>query len=258
MSKETNNVVYDFQQVTLYEVLGYLLPGAITLTALLIAFWTLYMPHSSLALTELSVQACIALLALAYFLGHLVQAIGSLCKQFKNWCLRKKTTEEVVISQLDQTIAEQAYLNAGRALGLNTDSIEKIKEKIKPADLYRVCDEILVQQGVRTNRDMFEYRKGFYRGTTVSLVALTLALIFRVVISGASLVIAGKTIGSSALWFFLIPSLVGLPLTFERYEKFSKYRIICAIRGSLILKGMTDQDNSLVNLTKRDRILSSQ
>ncbi len=218
-------------QATLYEIFGYLLPGVVSLTAIMILLWAFYMPQSTLALTDLSAQAYIALLVLAYLLGHLTQALGNL--------LVKKvlvSPEEAALSKgqaasIPYDLVQRARLKAGKMLGIDL-------EDISPGWLFRICDETLVQRGICSDRDMYIYREGFYRGTMVSMLVLAVALTVRAVIPGTSLRIATSVQAISALVFvfFIILSLAGTWLAFQRYRRFSNYRVTHAVLSFLILQ----------------------
>ncbi len=218
----------DFQ-ATLYDTFGYLLPGIVFLTALAILFWAIYLPTYSLGYVDLSFQMIAALLLLAYFFGHLNQALGNLLtKVFRS-------PEEVVLSKgqsgsMPYHLVHGAKTRASALVGIDLS-------EIKPEWLFRICDEMLVQRGVCTDREIYQYREGFYRGLIVSFFALTVSLIVRTVIPGASLKLAGsvQAMTTPELLFFILLSASGVWLSFRRYRRFSRYRVSHAIIGFLVL-----------------------
>jgi len=217
-------------QATLYDTFGYLLPGGVFLAALAILFWALYMPQVPLVLAELSVPAYIALLVLAYFLGHLNQALGNMLVKLL------RPPEEAVLSKgqpesMPYDLVQLAQVKASEMLGVD------LKE-MSPEWLFRICDETMVQRGSCTDREVYQYREGFYRGVTISLLVLAMALIVRAVIPGTSLRIATsvQVLSTLTLLFFIFLSIAGAWLTFRRYRRFSRYRVTHAILGFLVLQ----------------------
>jgi|SRR5437667_4698302 len=121
---------------------------------------------------------------------------------------------------------------------------------ISPEWLFRICDETLVQRGICTDREIYQYREGFYRGTMVSFLVLAVTLMVRAVIPGTSLMIATfvQVISAPALVFFIILSLAGAWLAFQRYRRFSIYRVTHAIFGFLVL-----QEQNQIEIKKEAR-----
>jgi len=216
-------------RATLYETFGYLLPGIVFLTALVILFWAIYLPASPLGYVELSFQMIAALLLLAYFFGHLNQALGNLLTKIL------RSPEETVLSKgqsgsMPHHLVHIAQTRASALLGIDLS-------EINPEWLFRICDETLVQRGVCTDREIYQYREGFYRGLTVSFFALTVSLMVRTVIPGASLKLGSsvQAMNTPELLFFILLSASGVWLAFRRYSRFSRYRVSHAIIGFLVL-----------------------
>ena len=69
----------------LYDFFGYLLPGIVAVLATLLVVWSLYFPAVPLSFLSLPKHVWFLLVVLAYFAGHLVQAIGNL---FSNWLVK--------------------------------------------------------------------------------------------------------------------------------------------------------------------------
>src|SRR5437667_10773171 len=104
-------------QATLYEAFGYLLPGIVFISALAILFWSVYLPASPLEFVELSFQVLVVLLLLAYFFGHLNQALGNLLTKIF------RSPEEVVLSKgqpgsMPYFLVHLAQAQAGVLLGI--------------------------------------------------------------------------------------------------------------------------------------------
>jgi len=80
-------------KVTLYDIFGYLLPGAVFFAGITILFWAIYIPRTSLVLFRLTIEIWVLVLLLAYFSGHIVQALGNLLTKLF------PSTESLVVSK---------------------------------------------------------------------------------------------------------------------------------------------------------------
>ncbi len=217
-------------QATLYDFFGYLLPGAVFLVGLAILFWAIYIPQTPLTVVELSFQMQVVFLVLIYILGHLIQALGNLLVRLL------PSPEDIVLSERQLggfpcTLVRSAKEKTSEMLGVDLKDISS-------EWLVRICDEVLLQQGVCTDREIYQYREGFYRGLTVSFFILTLSLTVRAVIPGTSVRFTDTVQGLSVLivLFFIALSLVGAWFTFLRYQRFGRYRVTQAVLGFLVLQ----------------------
>lgn len=116
---------------------------------------------------------------LSYFAGHLNQALGNLLTMIL------PSPEKVALSKglpgnLPDDLVQVARLKVSEMLGVDL-------KNISPEWLFRICDEVLLQRGNCTDREIYQYREGFYRGLTLSFVVLAISLIVRAAIPGASL-----------------------------------------------------------------------
>jgi hypothetical protein len=141
-------------QVTLYDIFGYLLPGAIILIALVLLFWSLFWPSVPLALWgDLPALATIGLVFFAYLAGHLGQGIGNLMEKLPN----VKRIREIDLSlsvlyithphadHLDDV--ETALEEKFRPLGLyyQTYDWEDVKKREKKELAYKINDFLRLQ-----------------------------------------------------------------------------------------------------------------
>jgi hypothetical protein len=64
---------------TLYEIFGYLLPGGVTLVALILLYWALFVPTVPLGIASFQpgLGTWTIILLVSYVLGHGVQAVGN-------------------------------------------------------------------------------------------------------------------------------------------------------------------------------------
>lgn len=218
-------------KVTLYDIFGYLLPGAVFLAGMAILFWAIYIPRTTLLPVRLTIEIWVLVLLLAYFSGHIVQALGNLLMN------PFPSTESLVLSKnragsLPDALVQSAKSKASVMLGVDL-------KDISPEWLFRICDETVVQCGAIGDREVYQYREGFYRGLTVSFLVLFLSLTVRTAVPGTSLKLLDnlQAISGSILLFFILISLAGSLLAFLRYRRFAKYRVEQAIIGFLALQG---------------------
>jgi hypothetical protein len=100
-----------------------------------------------------------------------------------------------------------------------------------------VCTEILDQSGNTSTRDIYLYREGFYRGTTITLLVLAIGLL---VYSLART--AGREFVVLCLCILLC---VGVSLAFAaRYRRFVRYRMASCLWGALVTVGSASEKDT--------------
>lgn len=218
-------------QVTLYDIFGYLLPGIVVLVALWVLAWALYFPHAPLGPLDLSGDERIFLTIAAYFLGHVVQAVGNMIARF----LSAKAEEQVVSCEMPHVLVENARTRAGKSLGVNLTHL-------KAKWLVQVCDEAFAACGTAGEREVFQHREGFYRGLAIAFCLLSLAVLARLVVPGSTIEVGHATYPVPiAAWSFLCVLLaLSTVLTWLRYRRFQRYRIVHAITGYLVMPERAD------------------
>jgi hypothetical protein len=212
-------------QLTLYEFFGYVFPGLPMIAALGLLFWTFWFPQVALPIVLPPVVVWVIILILAYLSGHIAQAAGNALLKAIHY-----SPETDPLAAPPQLLSAAA-IAARRALGV--ESVD-----LSTGQLYGVCSEVLSQNAHGTSlSEVFLYREGFYRGLSVSLSALTIAVLLRGV-SPASLVIMGTMV--TLQWtHLLMPSVflaAGAYLMYQRYKRFARYRLSQAIIGFLLLQ----------------------
>jgi hypothetical protein len=210
---------------TLYEIFGYLMPGAIATAALAIFLWAIFHGDSILPLSfwRLSPTGLLALLFVAYVLGHLVQALGNpLLKGAEKRLMSDENPAAVIakhrLTQLIQGVAPTAV------------TIDYIWQQ-------RVMDERCIQVGQQGDREIFTYREGFYRGSTVA-TALFCAGIAARMITGNLRLLIGDTVFSLSryeLGVLLAISALGVWGLYRRFQRFSEYRVARVIAAFIAL-----------------------
>jgi hypothetical protein len=141
-------------QVTLYDVLGYLIPGVVALAGLLVIVSSLLDGRAIVLAGIDSTWARVALLFIAYLLGHAVQGAANLV-------FRGVNTRDLTRIPEDFRMGLIAALREKRSISASQES------------LFEVCDALIVSvDGPTELRDIYVYREGFYRGTTVAIAVL--------------------------------------------------------------------------------------
>jgi hypothetical protein len=81
--------VFKELQITLYDVFGYLLPGAIILVAILFLFWAVFWPTAPLRVyTKPPLTLTIFAIFLAYLAGHLAWIIHDFASEKRKGALK--------------------------------------------------------------------------------------------------------------------------------------------------------------------------
>jgi hypothetical protein len=219
--------VLDNFTFTLYEIFGYLLPGGVTLLGLVLLYWALFVPTVPLGIAtfQLGWGTWTLFVVVSYVLGHAVQAAG-------NQLLRSVETAALAMSSAEW-LSEQARSATAELLHVPI-------EQIAPEWAYRVLDEYSVQAGKPGDRDMFIYREGFYRGTCIALCFLSGALLVRAAFSGTSIRFTKWLFPVSGWQLLLTAAITGGVswLFFQRYKRFTKYRVTRAVLAALLIRGM--------------------
>jgi hypothetical protein len=182
-------------EVTLYDIFGYLLPGSVALGALYLC-WITFHPHSVLWRPHRT-DTWLLLGFIAYYLGHIVQSVGN----FFEHCV--VGPREVILGQAGQHSRGEFFVGTHWEpidSNLRAETVKKIRELVclKIADdakgqwVYESCAELIAQRGRGDDREMYEYREGFYRGSAIALILLAIASI-RVLFCGGDVRISQNT-----------------------------------------------------------------
>ena len=209
-------------QISVYDIFGYLFPGAIVLLALALVFQAVFWPHDLLIVpTQLTVGVSVCFAFLAYVVGHLAQGVGNLADQLP--LLKKWRKDDAGLSP-----EAKKLLRAAVSERFGPDAAE-----LKFPELVELCDQTLVHHGSVGEREIFTYREGFYRGCFVGLALLSLGFLLWAIRTRTSFVL-----GTDELKFGLMASLalsavcVGCAwIAYRRYTRFADHRIrSCLIR----------------------------
>lgn len=227
-------------QVTLYDIFGYLIPGLVSLIAIIVLFWALVIPQAAfpLPLSDEDGVNWLAVLVGAYIVGHLTQAIA-------NWVTKLfPSTERKVLSAEGEGDLPAALIESVTS---KVSSMTQIPpEDVEPELLYEVCGETVAQSGETGDRDLYIYREGFYRGLAVACAMLFLALVVRMLVPGTALNLSGtlQPLNIYMVLFVASLSLIGAVLSFGRYRRFGRYRVNQAVIGFLVLQEMKREEEA--------------
>jgi hypothetical protein len=205
-------------QLTLYEMFGYLLPGAIASAAVSILYWSLSLPN-----VDPNVFGWSVIIALSYFFGHISQGIGN--RFFRG--VEEKTLGPK--GSLSKVIVDIARRKAGHRVGTEPDDIDS-------SSLFRIADEASVQVGADADRDIFIYREGFYKGSAVAFSFLTIALIVRGLDGYAAIRLPDYSFYFSAWQIFAaaVVSAAAANICRQRFYRFGAYRVSRAIYAFVV------------------------
>ncbi len=220
---------------TVYDFIGYLLPGAPGVVAVVLLGWAVSGATSPLSLPIPSLEGWIAIGLASYLVGHAVQALANLI-------VRVVGLDEVGgLGTADGPVPLKTY---GKAL----DQVTELTgiEPSAPADLYAVCDEWVAQHGETADRELYQYREGFYRGFAVSLFVLAIALAV-VRLRGGSLAAIGTmtpALNNVVCWSFVVLLVLTTALFSLRYRRFLRYRVRSAVIAFLVLAAAPRHERS--------------
>ena len=152
-------------QFSLYEVFGYLLPGAVLGGGLAVIFWAGFFPQSVIDIDTKSTEVWAGFLALAYVTGHVAQGMGNaVARRFG------APEDHIVRAVLPAPIIEACKSKIRVLTGADVDGLS-------PRWLYRVCDDAVLRSGKLGEREVYVYREGFYRGASVGMAVVAVGLL---------------------------------------------------------------------------------
>jgi len=216
---------------TLYEIFGYFLPGVVSVLALAMLFWAIFLPAAAIPVhsIELSKLWYFGLIVVSYYAGHVLQGVSR--SLFQN-------PDDVVLARAknDLSIIKRAQEQLAAHLGM-TD-----KETPSSSATARLCDEVAVQHGQLGDRDVFVYREGFYRGSFAAFLLLLVALIVRTIVSGAALRLPAEIYVITRGQLFFVMVVVGASILFlwQRYKHFAALRVMHGILAFVSLACFKD------------------
>jgi hypothetical protein len=230
-------------KVTLYDLFGYLLPGFVFLSGLAVLSWSMFFPRIPVQIRDLGTTTWLLVAALAHLCGHTAQSFGNLLVYDLGM-----SAEDKVLSTNGSSTITKALVDLSRSRISNTLRIDlkEIKDT-QPLWLYQLCDEAIVQRGTGSalsDREIYQYREGLYRGLVIAYLLITLAFIVRGIGPGASIRLVGSSqrIGTAIWFFFALVALTSAWFAWLRFRRFSRYRVTHAVLGFLLLPKSQEGD----------------
>lgn len=234
-------------RITIYEVLGYLAPGMVCLAALCVFIWAAFWPQAPLAIAKYSTgkEEIAFILFTAYMLGHFVQGMSNL-----------HPNAEISIEKERKHIAliEQARSSLARRCKIDTHDYSI-------THLVGLAQGLLLHSGKTDDHEVFLYREGFYRGSSLSYLLLTIALIVRALCHPATIIISDNRFDLNYSFFvfaIFLSSAISV-VFYHRYRRFGRYLILnllhCACLPEKSAKAKDkadDKDDSADESTNED------
>ena len=216
-------------KVTLYDIFGFFLPGTVFYAALAIFYWSVSMPVNPQSLSLMKFDWVVFLIS-SYLLGHFSHGLAS---QIAEKTILLNTPLFGVRWPFD---IQPELIDAVKLKLENLFGIPRLT--ITNQTLYFFCDETVCQRGVSQEREIYQYRDGFYRAMAVSLLALLLSVLCRWIVPGATLVQDGLYYPVSCIIYVLLLALITsfILVCRFRYYQFRGYRVKRALTGFLIIE----------------------
>lgn len=160
--------------VTLYDLLGYVLPGCVILFTLSVIEATFLGSHH-LAISAFAKNFGLSAVA-CYFLGAVAHSIGSILKDRlpKLFCDKS--------NRLDTDILNRAREIAKDIYGFSRDD----KRELTNLETYLLADSYVVASGRLVEREVLMAREGFYKASMVAMALLSITLLCAAIFGGAT------------------------------------------------------------------------
>lgn len=151
--------------VTLYDLLGYLLPGYVLLVGCSI-IESSFLASDLFALSRMS-QNPVLCVVVAYFLGHMSHAMGSwIIRKGKRWFDNSGyVINAKVMKRVSQVVNE--------TFGLDMDEAELTASD----EVYLLADSYIVASGGSAERDILMARDGFFKASMAAFLLLGFTLL---------------------------------------------------------------------------------
>lgn len=208
-------------RLSVYDFLGFVFPGFVTLASLLLAWWAITQDGALLEVPKVTINAWAVFIVVSYFLGHLIQGVANRLPFLKTKgyevLAEGKEFSEKIVREAKQRVEKQFALS-----GMIT----------KPEMYFRLWEATVMHRGSTGDRDIYQYREGFYRGATGSFILLCLCLLgasARSICSGFSTKVVIGGIGIRVDWAaWLIAAALSAGAAYlmhERHKRFTGYRV---------------------------------
>jgi len=210
-------------RITVYELLGFFVPGMVAVSAAFVLMWAAFFPTYSIPLRfqAFSVEQWLFTLLSFYLAGHLMQAISN------KYPLPDKALEKNCMT-LCQLFRDR----------LEREGIIGSESQLSYRETYLIASSIVSQFGSVADQDVYVYREGFYRGTSLSMFVLSASVFVRCFRFGATIRPDGLTI--CRLPFLAMFTIAAVCLLagyafLKRYYRFSQLKAENAFACALLI-----------------------
>lgn len=205
--------------LTIYELLGYLVPGVVAFAGLFL-FAGLEQPAWLDPSNWVGFGWWItAPMVVAYVLGHVVQATANL--------VFGRRFEKAALTDVLKDLPDSGFEAVARRLAMPDPAVAGPNLKGSPDRFLAACTEILEQDAKTEARDLFLYREGFYRGTSIALVVLAAGL------TTFGLKVASPDADVTPKVGAVLCALAALAFL-ARYTRFLRHRICACLWGAVV------------------------
>jgi hypothetical protein len=211
-------------QLSLYELSGYLLPGSVATLAIAVCYWAIWLPGVPFPVHEAhaDVVGWAVIGGVAYLLGHCLQSVGNMVINGVEKAALSKggVVPDPIIQRVQQRISS--------IVGVKADELD-------PVALFRLADEISVQNGAMTDREIFVAREGFYKGCAIAFAFLCVGLLARALFGAAGIKLTDYVYYISRTQLLLAAAGTAVAAGFfkRRARRFGAYRVSRAIYAFL-------------------------
>jgi len=179
--------------LTLYDLMGYLLPGAVILFACSILEST-FLGSDLLGLPHITDNLIVAAVA-AYFLGHLGHRLSSILGQLYHSPGVRRIKARVprkVKAKMGMLLGGEMYRLSDPLFRLVRKTVQQAyrielaeEEKLNTLEIYILADSYVTASGGSVERDIWIVVEGFYKTSMASFGILSLVLLSSVFAGGA-------------------------------------------------------------------------
>lgn len=216
--------------LTLYDLLGYLIPGYVWLlnASLLEANYG----HSSLLSFAAITENTITFALVAYFLGHLSHAVGSLLRA------RWHTLFSDGTNRLCPAIQECVRQHLAGVYGIPKEACDSFNN----LDVYLLTDAYVMASGVDTDREVLMAREGFHNAAMVAFAGLSLTLVAILVLGDVQYQLAAGTKAGLGIGPTIALLVLAVSATLLFRQRFAFHARVKVNTSSLLFLAMHARD----------------
>lgn len=220
-------------QFSLYDFFGFLIPGAVMFSALAIIYWGLFIPQEVLQFAPLSVEGWVLILGMSYLCGHLAQSLTNYVPPWNSDLKVSYSGKTSLLNRDSPTIASGADEKARDILAVTLDWAWI--RNLDSGSVANICEHYLVQSGKTGDRDIYQHRRGFYRGVSLAYFVLSFALLLRLFISPIIVRLPGveHIVSNWEMVFLICFFLCAGLLSLKRQLRFQMYLRQLSVYGFL-------------------------